>query len=169
MGNVTIQGMVLGGKFFSLMNARYSTVQAMQENVAALDKASAQINRATMEYGQYQSLLVPFDQWPSTAADSWLKTVTGMRANLTGQSNTNALSPDEPNNTPNTKCTLLDAAIRKCFNSSPPIPFQVSVAEQPKDSPDANNHAIGLDWAYANGQGKPPTFLTLSITCPYGS
>lgn len=167
MGNVTVTGVVLGGKFFSIMNARYSTVAAMQANVAALD--AAQIDRTTMEYGQYQSILVPMDQWPAVAAASWPQTIANMRANLTGQSNTAPLSPDEKNNTPSTKCDLLDCAIRKCFNSPTPIPFQVMVSEQPKDSPDANNHTLGLNWVYENGEGNPPTFLTLSITCPFGS
>ena len=140
----------------------------MQANVAAL-KASGQLNMATMEYGQYQPILVPIAQWPTEAATNWTNTVALMRTNLTNQSNTDALCPDEPTNKPATKCGLVDAAIRKCFNSPTPIPFNISVAEQPRGSPNANNHSIGLDWTYANGQGKPPTFLTLTITCPFGS
>jgi hypothetical protein len=166
MGTLTIAGGGLKGNFFSLMNAQYSSVDSMKKNVAILD-ASRQIDRSKMEYGQYQSILVPSGQWPPEAAAVWSKTVEKMRKNLEGQLNNGPLSPDESTNKPETKCALLDAAIRKCFNSPTPIPFKVEVAQQAQNSADANMHFINLDWDYSDGQGKPPTFLTLTITCPY--
>lgn len=167
MGKLTIAGGNLSGRFFSLMNARYASVESMTKNIAILDAAALQIDRHTMEYGQYQPVLVPFDQWPAGAAAAWTKTVGNMRLNLADQLNNDPLSLDEGTNRPKTRCALLDAAIRKCFNSPKPIPFTVKVAQQAQNSPDAKVHSIELDWDYDDGLDKQPTFLTLTITCPY--
>lgn len=164
---VKVLGGALSGRFFSTMNARYGSVKAMEENVALLDAAFLKIDRYTMEYGQYQPVLVPFDKWPDGAATVWVKTVGMMRLNLLDQLNNEPLSPDEATNRPKTRCALLDAAIRKCFNSPTPIPFLVSVDQQAQGSPDEKVHTIRLDWDYAKGRAEAPTFLTLTIICPF--
>jgi hypothetical protein len=119
-----------------------------------------------MEYGQYQPILVPFDQWPVGAAEKWRRVVGTMRLQLMEQENAEPVSPDESGNVPRTRCGLLDAAIRKCFNSTPVIPFIVDVAEQKQDSPFKTTHLIRLEWDPP--QGNPPTSLLLTIICPYG-
>jgi len=45
---------------------------------------------------------------------------------------------------PLTKCGLLDASVRKCFNSDAADPMKIDVQEQPKDSPNATQHDIRL-------------------------
>lgn len=68
---------------------------------------------------------------------------------------------------PLTKLGLLDATVRKCFNSEPPIPMQVDIQEQPQDSPNAAQHDIRLVWTY--GSDGIPTLLRFTMICPYAS
>ena len=57
------------------------------------------------------------------------------RIQLSDQPNNIPLSRDEPNVIPLTRCALLDAAVRKCFNSEPPIPMLINVQQKPFDAP----------------------------------
>lgn len=166
MGRMGNLGGAIAAEFFARMNAKYACVAEMRQNVIDIDNAPLQIHRPTMEYGQYQHVLVPFDQWPDVAA-KWRETVGNMRVHLMDQLNNEPVSPDEGSNRPKTRCALLDAAIRKCFNSPEPIPFVIVVEEQMKDSPDAATHGIKLDWVHVTG--NRPTFLTLTIICPFGA
>jgi hypothetical protein len=86
------------------------------------------------------------------------------RVQLCAQPNTRPVSDDDPA-VPLTKCALLDACVRKCFNSEPPICMQVNVTQKGKDDPDPTQHDILLVWDYEKGS-KVPTLLNLTMVCP---
>ena len=88
------------------------------------------------------------------------------RVQLTAQANSKPLSKDQPDVVPLTKCALLDASVRKCFNSDPPICMQVNVTQKAKDAPDPSLHDILLEWEYGTGSNVP-TLLNLTMVCPY--
>jgi hypothetical protein len=164
--------LIAGGKpynnqqFKDHMNRHYYPVSAMQKSVEVL-RASSQIDLATMEFGDYQSILSPLDKWPGDTGEKWVRSKEFARRGLASQPNNTPLSADEPSVVPLTKCGLLDASVRKCFNSTPPIPMQVDIQEQPKDSANATQHDIRLVWTY--GSDGIPTLLKLTMVCPYGS
>jgi hypothetical protein len=167
------QAAILGARIYndpaykSHINQFYYPLAAMKNSVATLKAASDLIDMATMEFGQYQPVLSPLNTWPKGKGQYWRREVGRARMDLTAQSNTIALSLDEPGVIPLTKCALLDACVRKCFNSEPdPIPMLIDVEEQQKDSPDANTHDIRCVWEYADG-GKVPTLLRLTMICPF--
>jgi hypothetical protein len=153
-------------QFKDHMNSYYYPLSNMQRSVEKL-KGSGQIDLKTMQWGQYQPILSPLDQWPGNTGMQWIKSKDEAREGLSTQANTRALSPDEPGVVPETKCDLLDAAVRKCFNSTPPIPMIIDVMEQAKDSASADQHDIHLDWEY--GKDRIPTLLRLTMVCPFGS
>lgn len=152
--------------FKNFWRDHYSTVPKMRKSVATL-KASPKIDLPTLQYGQYQPVLVPLAEWEKFGSKYWAKEVGRARLHLTEQPNSQLLSRDEPGVVPLTRCALLDAALRKCFNSEPPIPIDVQVKQQPKDAPTARTHTLELRWTYANGDDKPPTCLHYSMICPY--
>jgi hypothetical protein len=153
-------------QFKNLMNRNYYPLSAMQASVDKL-KASRQIDITTMEYGEYQPILTPLDQWPNGSGADWEKSKNHARAGLASQPNNLPVSADEPSVVPLTKLGLLDATLRKCFNSTPPIPMQIDVQEQPHDSPNAAQHDIKLVWTY--GTDGIPTMLRFTMICPYGA
>ena len=163
--------LIAGGKpynnqqFKDHMNSLYYPLSAMQRSVERLKSSS--LDLATMEFGDYQPILSPLDQWPGDLGSKWERSKEYARAGLATQPNHTPLSADEPSVVPLTKLGLLDASVRKCFNSTPPIPMQIDVQEQPKDSPDAARHDIKLIWTY--GSDGVPTLLRLTMVCPYGS
>jgi hypothetical protein len=153
-------------QFKDHMNRLYYPLSAMQKSVEIL-KESNQLDLSTMEFGDYQSVLSPLDRWPGDTGKKWLKSKDYARAGLASQPNSAPLSADEPSVMPLTKCGLLDASVRKCFNSEPPIPMQVDIQEQGQDAPNAAQHDIRLVWTY--GSDGIPTLLRLTMVCPYGS
>jgi hypothetical protein len=154
--------------FKNLMNSHYYPLENMMESVALL-KASNRIDLPTMEYGQYQPILSSLESWPKGKGKYWLKEMGRARINLNAQPNTTPLSADEPNVIPLTRCALLDACVRKCFNSEPPICMKADITEAREDAPNPNDHEIRLEWEYGNGKDKPPTLLNLTMVCPIGS
>ena len=149
--------------FKDKMNIHYHSVDAMRNSIDKLKK-SGQVDLATMEFGQYQPILAPNDVNP-IGAKTWLQNVGYARLQLSAQPNDRPLSKDEPTVIPLTKCALLDASIRKCFNSNPPIPMQIDVTQKPNTAPDWDKHDILLVWDY--GAGNVPTLLYLTMVCPY--
>jgi hypothetical protein len=143
------------------------TVDAMRRSIETL-KASHDIHLPALEYGQYQPILVPRANWVDFGSQHWAREVGNARLNLTMQPNTQALSNDEPANVPLTRCALLDAALRKCFNSEPPIPIDNNVRQKRKDEANPDTHAIEVSWDYA-ADGKTPTMLHYTMICPYKS
>jgi hypothetical protein len=166
------QILIFGGRIYNdpaykdYINRFYYPLENMKNSVAML-KASGHIDIATMEFGQYQPILSALHTWPLGKGKYWWREVGRARMDLTAQVNTAQLSLDEPNVTPLTKCALLDAAVRKCFNAEPdPIPMFIDVEEQQKDSPHANTHDIRIVWEYAKG-GNIPTLLRVTMVCPF--
>lgn len=151
-------------QFKQAMDSNYFPLDNMKRSVATL-KNSNSIDIETMEFGQYQPILAPASISPN-GPKAWLKNVGFARVDLTAQPNTKPLSTDQTDVIPLTKCALLDACVRKCFNSDPPICMQVNVTQKAKDSPDPGLHDILLEWEYGKGSDVP-TLLNLTMVCPY--
>jgi len=162
--------MMMGGsiyetdKFKQAMDSNYYPLDNLKKSVATLQNSN-NIDVATMEFGQYQPIVAPTEINPS-GPKFWLKNVGNARVQLTAQANTKPLSRDQPDVVPLTKCALLDASVRKCFNSDPPICMQVNVTQKAKDAPDPSLHDILLEWEYGTGSNVP-TLLNLTMVCPY--
>ena len=158
---------IFGGKtynnpgFKAEMNKHYATVDDMRRSLAKL-RASDQIDVPTLQFGQYQPILAARAVGPT-----WMREMGFARVQLSAQANTTALSKDESGVVPLTKCDLLDACVRKCFNSEPPIPMVIDVTEKKANSKDASLHDIELVWDY--GADGKPTRLHLTMVCPYRS
>ena len=153
-------------KFKVAMDSNYYPLDSMKQSVEKL-KSSQEIDIETMEFGQYQPILAPLEINPN-GSKLWLKNVGYARLQLTAQPNATPLSKDEPGIIPLTKCALLDASVRKCFNSEPPICMQVNVTQKAKDASDAGLHDILLEWEYGTGSNVP-TLLNLTMVCPYAA
>ena len=151
--------------FRNLMNSNYYPLANMKKSVAKL-KASAHIDLPTVEYGQYHLILTPASKWPQGSAKYWHKEKGRVRVDLAAQPNTTPLSRDEPDVVPLTRCSLLDACVRKCFNSEPPIPMKTNIITHEAADPGADTHEIRLEWEY-EGDSKTPTLLHLTMVCPY--
>jgi len=159
----TLSSKVYDQKFEDHINYHYSP-EHIKESVEKLD-TSTEIDLKSLEYGQYQPILSNLSAWPGQSGQFWKAMVSRARLSLTNQGNNDALSNDEPNVKPLTRCALLDAAVRKCFNSNPPIPMKIHVEEKDKASADADKHDIKLIWEY--GKDGIPTLLKLTMVCPY--
>jgi hypothetical protein len=160
--------MMMGAKvyetasFKTAMDSHYYPLESMKNSVSIL-KNSANIDIGTMEFGQYQPILAPQQINPS-GPKTWLQNVGLARIQLNAQPNDQQVSKDDPA-VPLTKCARLDACVRKCFNSDPPICMQVNVTQKAKDARDPTLHDIILEWEYAAG-GNVPTLLNLTMVCP---
>ena len=163
-----LQMMMMGGKvyetssFKQAMDSNYYPLTSMQKSVDIL-KNSPNIDIATMEFGQYQPILAP-TPINQKGPKFWLQNMGRARIQLNAQANTDPVSLDDPT-VPLTKCARLDACVRKCFNSDPPICMQVNVTQKSKDDPDPMLHDILLVWNYDPGS-KLPTLLNLTMVCP---
>lgn len=165
--------LILGGAIFNdprykdHINQFYYPLEKMKCSVEKLKAASDQIDIATMEFGQYQPVLSPLHTWPDGKGKHWWREMGRARIDLAAQTNSMPLSSDEADVIPPTKCALLDAAVRKCFNSEPdPIPMLIDVEEQQEDSVNANTHDIRVVWEYGSS-GCVPTLLRLTMICPF--
>jgi hypothetical protein len=160
--------MMMGGKvyetpgFKQAMDSNYYPLASMQKSVDILQN-SPNIDIETMEFGQYQPILAP-QQINPNGPKTWLQNMGRARIQLNAQPSTRQVSNDDPT-VPLTKCGLLDACVRKCFCSDPPICMQVNVTQKAKDAPDSTMHDIILEWEYKNG-GDVPTLLNLTMVCP---
>ena len=160
--------MMMGAKvyetssFKQAMDSHYYPLESMKNSVDILTN-SQDIDIATMEFGQYQPILAP-QQISPNGPKTWLQNVGRARIQLNAQANDQQVSKDDPT-VPLTKCARLDACVRKCFNSTPPICMQVNVTQKAKDAPDPTLHDIILEWEYGNG-GDVPTLLNLTMVCP---
>jgi hypothetical protein len=163
-----LQMMMMGGKvyetssFKQAMDSNYYPLESMQKSVDIL-KTSPNIDIATMEFGQYQPILAP-QQINPNGPQTWLQNMGRARIQLNAQSNTDPVSDDDPT-VPLTKCARLDACVRKCFNSAPPICMSVNVTQKGKGDPDPTLHDILLVWDYDPGS-KVPKLLNLTMVCP---
>jgi hypothetical protein len=160
--------MMMGGKvyetssFKQAMDSHYYPLDSMKQSVEILTNSQG-IDIATMEFGQYQPILAP-QQINPDGPKTWLQNVGRARVQLTAQPNKDPVSEDDPT-VPLTRCALLDASVRKCFNSDPPICMSVNVTQKGKGDPDPTLHDILLVWDYDAGS-KVPTLLNLTMVCP---
>jgi hypothetical protein len=111
-------------------------------------------------------ILTPASSWPQGSAKYWHKEKGRARLDLSTQPNTVPLSRDEPGVIPLTRCDLLDACVRKCFNSEPPIPMKTNIITHAPSDAYAHRHEIRLEWDYKKGSDKP-TLLYLTMVCPH--
>jgi hypothetical protein len=165
---IMLQMMMMGGRVFETssfkqaMDSNYYPLDSMKQSVEIL-KNSENIDIETMEFGQYQPILAA-SAVNQKGAKFWLQNMGRARVQLTAQPNDAPVSDDDPT-VPLTKCARLDACVRKCFNSDPPICMTVNVTQKSKDDPDPTLHDILLEWDYAAGS-TVPTLLNLTMVCP---
>jgi hypothetical protein len=166
-----LQMMMMGGRVFEAssfkqaMDSHYYPLDSMKQSVEIL-KNSENIDIATMEFGQYQPILAA-TAVNQKGAKFWLQNMGRARIQLTAQPNKDPVSDDDPT-VPLTKCARLDACVRKCFNSDPPICMSVNVTQKGVGDPDPTLHDILLVWDYEGGS-KVPTHLNLTMVCPVSS
>ena len=163
-----LQMMMMGGRVYEAsgfkraMDSHYYPLDSMKQSVEILTNSQG-IDIATMEFGQYQPILAA-TEINQKGPKFWLQNVGRARVQLTAQPNKDPVSEDDPT-VPLTRCALLDASVRKCFNSDPPICMSVNVTQKGKGDPDPTLHDILLVWDYDAGS-KVPTLLNLTMVCP---
>ena len=151
--------------FKNYWSQHYDSVENMRKSVETLKKSPA-IHLPTLEYGRFQPILAPMDgQWPG-GLKLYMREMRAARVDLTAQPNDAARSRDEPNVKPLTRCALLDATLRKCFNSEPPIPMDVDVEQKAEAAADRDVHSVKLVWTYKEGSDVPVR-LHFTMICPY--
>ena len=115
-----------GKPFRDLMNSNYYPLANMKKSVAKL-KASKDIDLPTLEYGQYHLILTPASNGRRAAPSTGTRRRAGL-ASTSAPSRTRSPCPEtSPGVIPLTRCDLLDACVRKCFNSEPPIPMKTNI------------------------------------------
>lgn len=165
------KGMIyINEQFKAFINRLYYPANNMEKSTRMLIEEKGKAYLSQMKWGDYQKILAKqrHQHWPGDTEKVWDAAVAAARANLSLLPNKDALSLDEANIIPPDKCALLDAAIRKCFSSTPPIPMTIDVEMKSAHSPDAQKHAIRLHWVYEDLTG-PPLLLQLTMICPYGA
>jgi hypothetical protein len=161
--------MMMGGKvyetasFKQTMDSRYYPLANMIKSVEFL-KNRDDIDITTMQFGQYQPLLAPEAVQADKSPKFWWQEMGRARMSLSRQPNTDPVVKGDTGPVPLTRCDLLDACVRKCFCSEPPICMNVNVTQKSKDDPNPDQHAIDLKWEY---KGDVPTLLVLTMICPY--
>jgi hypothetical protein len=146
--------------FLDAMNFNYTTGQ-MPESVKKL-KEHGQLQLATMKWGDYQPILTPSHKWPGKTYQLWQESMQAARDSLAKQTNKLPLSPGDAA-VPATKCDLADAAVRKCFNSEPPIQIIIDVLVKQASDPDPDLHDVKIEWATINKEAT----LKFTMICPY--
>lgn len=151
--------------FKNYWSQHYDSVENMRKSVETL-KNSPAIHLPTLEYGRFQPILAPVEgQWPG-GLRLYMREMSSARVDLTAQPNSDALSRDEPDVKPLTRCALLDATLRKCFNSEPPIPMDVDVTQKAATDATRDVHSVKLVWTYKEGSDVPVR-LHFTMICPY--
>lgn len=150
-------------QFKDSMNSHYYPLENMKATVELL-KGRDDVDLATIQYGQYQAILAPA-AINMKGHKFWLREMGFARIQLTAQPNSTPLSKDEPAVIPLTRCALLDASIRKCFNSVPPIPMLIDVRQKTPDDPNPDQHSVDLVWDYE--AGNVPILLHFTMICPF--
>ena len=153
-------GLYADPKFIKAMNKNYTT-SGIKESVRIL-KTHPSFSLTTMKWGEYQQILTPPNLWPEKTYELWQQSMLEARDSLSMQRNSLQLSPTD-HVTPATKCDLADAAIRKCFNSVPPIQIIIAVEVKTAAAVDADAHDLKIEWTTVSGE---PT-LNFTMVCPY--
>ncbi len=63
--------------FKNFWGDHYSTVPKMRKSVATLKASPSRIDLPTLQYGQYQPVLVPKAEWEKFGSKYWAKEVGG--------------------------------------------------------------------------------------------
>ena len=172
MSNVKIfSGKIYNNPAFKAqMNINYASVDAMKASIKLLQD-SGQIDLPTMLYGQYQPILAPLALSSTGGNKVWLREMGFARMQLSAQPSTTPLSKDQPDVIPLTKCDLLDACLRKCFNQQPdPIPIVIDVKDKQKGSANQGIHDVELVWEYKRqppDNPNVPSLLKFTMICPF--
>jgi hypothetical protein len=179
-GQVNIFGLAVYANplFLAAMNRNYSS-QIVPSTAAELPthKAAsityiqrsvnriiaAGLNPSSVQWGQYQTAVLPQDQWPADTYRHWVKSTTDARTSLGNQFAWDGIISS-------TKVAVLDAAVQKCFSSTPPIPIIIDVKGKSASDSTRADHDIYLEWKN-DPSGNPPEILTLYLTmvCPFNS
>jgi hypothetical protein len=161
--------MMMGAKvyeaddFIQTMDSKYYPLESMVKSVEFL-KSREDIDIETMNFGQYQPLLAPDAVKAGKSPKFWWQEVGRARMSLARQPNTDPVYAGDTGAAPLTRCDLLDACVRKCFNSDPPICMNVNVTQKSQDDPNPDQHAIELVWESKDGA---LSMLILTMVCPY--
>jgi hypothetical protein len=159
VGTSFFAGLYADPKFLEAMNKNY-TKEAMGPSKSKLKTHG--FDFVTMEWGEYQDILTPKENWPGNTHQHWQESLREARESLASQRNYETVSPTDTHK-PRTKCDLADAVIRKCFNADPPIPIVVNVTKKDALDADPTSHDVLIDWPQtATGE----TSLKFTIVCP---
>lgn len=162
---VIFQGIFADKKFLDAMNTNY-TKEKMPYSVKKLkewaDPLGKKLDLSQLKWGEYQDILTPKEKWPGQTHPMWSKSLQEARDSLAKQRNTQALSPQD-SQVPATKVDLADAAIRKCFNSNPPLPMIVNVTMKREIDADPKLHDLGIEWVEIDGTMT----LKFTMVCPF--
>ncbi len=159
--------------FIALMNGNYFPAQKMRDSVARLVRVFGAEWVKNVKWGDYQGHLVDGAAWPGNARKFWSNSVQFARNDLAAQPNQSPVSRVDPA-VPADKCALLDACVRKCFNTAlpgetePGIPMMIDVRLKAFGEPADDRHDIWLSWTYDPTSAKPddPVQLNLTMVCP---
>ena len=162
VGTSFFAGLYADPKFLKAMNKNY-TKEMMSQSVETLKQRG--FDFATMEWGDYQDILTPKENWPGNTHQYWADSLREARESLAGQRNYATISPTD-HHKPRTKCDLADAVIRKCFNADPPIPIVVNVTKKDALDADPASHDVLINWPQTADGG---TSLEFTIVCPHES
>jgi hypothetical protein len=162
--------------FLQFINDLYFPLHNMRTSSKRLQTLQSADDLQKLRWGEYQTVLVPLENWPDDTGKKWLKSVKLAREDLAKQANTRRLHRYSKNR-PATKLDLLDAAVQLCFNTGVPthgpdkpevgIPMVIDVQAREADDPASALHDIQLSWTYSpNGA---PIQLNLTMVCPFES
>ena len=147
--------------FIAYINNFYNPLSHMQNSKNAL--LAHKLDLTKIKWGDYQEILSPLGIWPGRSGGSWHVLRDQARLDLSSLPNTQRLTRDDPTPYP-TRVDLLDAAVRKCFNSDPPIPMLIDINDKKAGDDNPLLHDIVLDWDY--GEDGSPTLLKWTMRCP---
>lgn len=153
-------GLYADKEFLKAMNKNYNVDNIGHSKVKL---KNLHFDFATMEWGDYQDILTPKEDWPGRTHQHWKQSLKEARESLASQRNFAKISPTDQH-VPRTKCDLADAVIRKCFNADPPIPIVVNVKMKEAFDADPTLHDVLVGWPQtASGE----TSLEFTIVCPH--
>jgi hypothetical protein len=156
--------------FIKLMNAQYYPAATMQASVQRLIKSQGPEFVKNIKYGEYQSVLAPYEQWPPELAKAWPKSMREARDDLARQVNGLAVSAID-SSVPGDKCALLDKIVNYCFNATlpgeryPGIPMVIDVQQKTSVEPGNDRHDIHVSWTY--DANDVPIQLNWTMVCPF--
>ena len=166
-----LSGFIYDEKYKKMINSYLFPVEDGDWSVERIQVEMGADFLKTIKWGDYQAVLQSVKSWPGKSGDLWQKSVDYARNDLTNIKNfENSSALDEE--IPDDKCALLDACVRKCFNTvapgqeKPGIPIVVDVKTRSPQDPLKDQHDIQLNWTY-DADRKYVAQLNLTMVCPY--